>query len=52
MAAWLGKDVKKLRNKGGKWKFLSEKEMIEMSEKYRPYRQVPKITIFTTRIMY
>jgi len=35
----LGKDVKKLKAKGGgKWKYLSEKEMLEHSEKFAPYR--------------
>ena len=39
MAALMGKDVKKLKAKGGgKWKYLSEKEMVEQSEKFAPYR--------------
>ncbi|KAL1633560.1 3-methyladenine DNA glycosylase [Diplodia intermedia] len=40
MAAWLGKDVAKLKSsgKGGKWKYLSEKEMLEHSAKFAPYR--------------
>ena len=39
MAALMGKDVKKLKTKGGgKWKYLSEKEMLEQSEKFAPYR--------------
>ena len=39
MAAYLGKDVSKLKAKGGgKWKYLSEKEMLEHSAKFAPYR--------------
>ncbi|KAB2575139.1 hypothetical protein BFW01_g8275 [Lasiodiplodia theobromae] len=42
MAAWLGKDVAKLKSngKGGKWKYLSEKEMLEHSAKFAPYRSL------------
>ena len=40
MAAYLGKDVGKLRNKGGKWKYLSEKEMLDTAERFSPYRYV------------
>lgn len=40
MAAYLGKDVGKLRNKGGKWKYLSEKEMLDTAAKFSPYRYV------------
>ena len=38
MAAFVGRDVAKLKNKGGKWKYMSEKEMEEISERFRPYR--------------
>jgi len=38
MAAYLGKDVSKLRNKGGKWKYLSEKDMLDVAAKFSPYR--------------
>ena len=38
MAALLGKDVKKLRNKGGKWKYMSEKDMLDYAENFAPYR--------------
>lgn len=40
MAAWLGKDVAKLKSsgKGGKWKYLSEKEMLDHSAPFAPYR--------------
>lgn len=40
MAAFVGRDVAKLRNKGGKWKYMSEKEMIEISEQFSPYRSL------------
>lgn len=41
MAAFLGKDVRKLRaGGGGKWKYLSKQEMLEGSEKFKPYRSV------------
>lgn len=40
MAVYLGKDVNKLKGKGGKWKYLSEKEMLETSAKFAPYRFV------------
>ncbi|KAI0851278.1 DNA glycosylase [Daldinia vernicosa] len=40
MAAFVGRDVAKLKNKGGKWKYMSEKEMQEISEKFAPYRSV------------
>lgn len=41
MAAYVGKDVKKLKAKGGgKWKYMSEKDMIETAEKFRPYRSL------------
>lgn len=40
MAAFIGKDVAKLKNKGGKWKYMSEKDMLEMSEKFSPYRSL------------
>ena len=38
MAAFVGRDVAKLKNKGGKWKYMGEKEMEEISERFRPYR--------------
>ncbi|KAK4147948.1 DNA glycosylase [Dichotomopilus funicola] len=39
MAAFVGRDVSKLKAKGGgKWKYMSEKEMEEISERFRPYR--------------
>lgn len=38
MAALLGKDVKKLKAKGGKWKYMSEADMLAYAEKFAPYR--------------
>lgn len=39
MAAFMGKDVKKLKAKGGgKWKYMSEQDMLKHSEKFAPYR--------------
>lgn len=41
MAAFVGRDVGKLKAKGGgKWKYMSEKEMVEISERFRPYRSL------------
>ncbi|KAK1808426.1 3-methyladenine DNA glycosylase [Friedmanniomyces endolithicus] len=41
MAAHAGKDVAKLKAKGGgKWKYMAEKEMVERAEVYRPYRSL------------
>ena len=41
MAAYVGRDVKKLKAKGGgKWKYMSEQDMLEFSEPFRPYRSL------------
>ncbi|KAK3942241.1 putative gpd superfamily base excision dna repair protein [Diplogelasinospora grovesii] len=41
MAAFVGRDVAKLKtNKGGKWKYMTEKEMEEIAERFRPYRTI------------
>jgi len=41
MAALVGRDVGKLKTGGkGKWKYMSEKDMEEMAERFRPYRSV------------
>ncbi|KAH7025910.1 DNA glycosylase [Microdochium trichocladiopsis] len=40
MAAFVGRDVAKLKNKGGKWKYMSEQDMVEMSDRFKPYRSV------------
>jgi DNA-3-methyladenine glycosylase II len=49
MAALIGKDVKKLKAKGGnnKWKYMSEKEMLEEAEKFTPYRCVPRSLLWS-----
>lgn len=40
MAAYTGRDIGKLKGKGGKWKYMTEKEMIEIAERFRPYRSL------------
>lgn len=40
MAAFVGRDVAKLKGKGGKWKYMSEREMEELSERFKPYRSL------------
>ncbi|QIW97016.1 hypothetical protein AMS68_002534 [Peltaster fructicola] len=40
MAVYVGKDVAKLKNKGGKWKYMSEQDMISTSEPFKPYRSL------------
>lgn len=42
IAVYLGKDVAKLKSKGGKWKYCSEEQMLEVASKFIPYRQVYK----------
>lgn len=38
-AAFVGKDVSKLKGKGGgKFKYMSEKDMLELAAKFAPYR--------------
>lgn len=42
MATYMGKDVKKIKasaNKG-KWKYMSEEDMLKHSEKFSPYRSL------------
>ncbi|GAM38843.1 hypothetical protein TCE0_034r09905 [Talaromyces pinophilus] len=40
-AAFVGKDVNKLKAKGGgKFKYMSEIDMLELAEKFRPYRSL------------
>jgi DNA-3-methyladenine glycosylase II len=39
----MGRDVSKLKAKGGgKWKYMSEKDMLEISAKFAPYRYVAR----------
>ncbi|KAL8914427.1 MAG: hypothetical protein Q9171_000932 [Xanthocarpia ochracea] len=41
MAAFMGKNVQKLKaNKGGKWKYMSESDMLQHSAKFAPYRSL------------
>ncbi|KAI1840379.1 hypothetical protein JX265_004505 [Neoarthrinium moseri] len=40
MAAFVGRDVAKLKNKGGKWKYMTEKEMEELAAPFAPYRSL------------
>ncbi|KAJ6785661.1 hypothetical protein PWT90_06006 [Aphanocladium album] len=40
MAAFVGRDVAKLRNKGGKWKYMSEQDMVALSDRFAPYRSL------------
>lgn len=40
MAAFVGRDVAKLKSKGGKFKYMSEKDMSEMAEPFAPYRSL------------
>ncbi|KAG5932174.1 hypothetical protein E4U53_001448 [Claviceps sorghi] len=40
MAAFMGRDVAKLKSKGGKWKYMSEQEMLEISGRFAPYRSL------------
>ncbi|KAF5014498.1 hypothetical protein F66182_14489, partial [Fusarium sp. NRRL 66182] len=49
-AAFVGRDVNKLKAKGGgKFKYMSENDMLELAEKFRPYRSLfmwPYVTIY------
>jgi DNA-3-methyladenine glycosylase II len=48
MATFIGKDVGKLKAKGGgKWKYMSETEMLEISAKFAPYRCVTHMSHVT-----
>ena len=41
MAAFVGRDINRLKAKGGgKWKYMSEKEMLEIAAPFAPYRYV------------
>lgn len=40
MAAYLGRDVAKLKAKGGKDKYIKPQEMLDVSAKFSPYRLV------------
>ncbi|KAL4895729.1 DNA glycosylase [Aspergillus ambiguus] len=40
MAAFIGRNVAQLQRKKGKWRYMTEKEMVEMAAKFAPYRSV------------
>lgn len=40
MAAHKGRDVAKLKNKGGKWKYMSEAEMLATAAPFSPFRSL------------
>ncbi|KAH8730229.1 DNA glycosylase [Phaeosphaeriaceae sp. PMI808] len=40
MATYIGRDTSKLKNKGGKWKYMAEKEMLDIASKFSPYRSL------------
>ncbi|KAI1306219.1 DNA glycosylase [Xylaria venustula] len=40
MAAFVGRDIAKLKSKGGKFKYMSEADMKDLSEKFKPYRSL------------
>ncbi|KAF9781951.1 hypothetical protein IL306_012566 [Fusarium sp. DS 682] len=41
MAAFVGRDIAKLKAKGGgKWKYMSEQDMTELSNKFSPFRSL------------
>lgn len=40
MALLLGRDVNKMRKNSGKWKYISEDEMENIANKFKPYRSI------------
>lgn len=40
MAAFVGRDIAKLKAKGGKWKYMSQEDMVALSDKFSPYRSL------------
>ncbi|KAI1745159.1 DNA glycosylase [Xylaria scruposa] len=40
MAAFVGRDIAKLKSKGGKFKYMSEADMTALSDKFKPYRSL------------
>ncbi|KAI8934430.1 hypothetical protein NX059_009162 [Plenodomus lindquistii] len=40
MAVYTGRDINKLKAKGGKWKYMSEQEMLDIAAKFSPYRSL------------
>jgi DNA-3-methyladenine glycosylase II len=52
MAALMGRDVGKLKAKGGKWKYMGEREMEEIADRFRPYRSVFMWYMWVSLILY
>ncbi|KAF2967090.1 hypothetical protein GQX73_g6478 [Xylaria multiplex] len=40
MAAFVGRDIAKLKSKGGKFKYMSEADMKDLSDQFKPYRSL------------
>ncbi|KAJ4294623.1 3-methyladenine DNA glycosylase [Kalmusia sp. IMI 367209] len=40
MATYMGRDTSKLKAKGGKWKYMSEQEMLSIASRFSPYRSL------------
>ncbi|PSN63884.1 DNA glycosylase [Corynespora cassiicola Philippines] len=40
MATYMGRNVSKLKAKGGKWKYMSEQEMLDIAARFSPYRSL------------
>ncbi|ORY09373.1 hypothetical protein BCR34DRAFT_372896 [Clohesyomyces aquaticus] len=40
MATYIGRDISKLKAKGGKWKYMSEADMLSIAAKFSPYRSL------------
>lgn len=40
MATYMGRDTSKLKAKGGKWKYMTEQEMLSIASRFSPYRCV------------
>ena len=40
MAVWTGKNIAKAKGNTSKWKYMTEREMIEEAEKWRPFRSL------------
>jgi DNA-3-methyladenine glycosylase II len=58
MATYMGRDTSKLKAKGGKWKYMSEAEMLSIASGFSPYRCVhlrflsrPSAAVRATRVV-
>ncbi|KAH7084934.1 DNA-3-methyladenine glycosylase [Paraphoma chrysanthemicola] len=40
MATYIGRNTSKLKSKGGKWKYMTEQEMLDLASKFSPYRSL------------